>query len=217
MIWTTTPWTIPANLAIACTRNSTTWPWNRCGRGLIVAEDLVDACMARFGVRDFSILPRPIRKCWSANAADTPSTTGIRSSCWAEHVTLEAGTGCVHTAPGHGQEDYELGLKYGLEIYTPVDNRGRFTSDVEFFGGQFVFDANPNVIEKLREVGALVHEGRLQPLLSPLLALQEADHLPRHRAVVHLHGQERSAEKGAGGDRPGPVDPQMGARSGSTA
>jgi isoleucyl-tRNA synthetase len=73
-----------------------------------------------------------------------------------EHVTLEAGTGCVHTAPGHGQDDYELGLQHGLDIYNPVDNRGRFLPTIEFFGGQFVFDANASVIEKLKEVGALV-------------------------------------------------------------
>ncbi|MCD6292639.1 MAG: isoleucine--tRNA ligase, partial [Deltaproteobacteria bacterium] len=74
------------------------------------------------------------------------------------HVTLEAGTGCVHTAPGHGQEDYEVGLLYGLEVYAPVDDRGCFTEEVEFFAGQFVFAANPNVIEKLKEFDKLVAE-----------------------------------------------------------
>jgi len=74
----------------------------------------------------------------------------------APFVTLEAGTGCVHIAPGHGQDDYEIGLKYGLDVYAPVDDDGRFTPDVDFFAGQFVFDANDAVNEKLREVGALL-------------------------------------------------------------
>ena len=73
-------------------------------------------------------------------------------------MTLDAGTGCVHTAPGHGQEDYESGVQYGLEIYSPVDDDGRFTQDVPFFAGQFVFDANGAVNQKLTEVGALLKE-----------------------------------------------------------
>ena len=74
----------------------------------------------------------------------------------ASYVTLDAGTGCVHTAPGHGLEDYESGVRYGLDIYSPVDDDGRFTPDVPFFAGQFVFDANGAVIQKLTEVGALL-------------------------------------------------------------
>ena len=81
---------------------------------------------------------------------------------------------------------------------------------VEFFGGQYVFDANKSVIEKLTEAGALLRPRRDQPLLSALLALQEADHLPRHRAVVHQHGDQRPPGQGAGRDQPGALDPQMG-------
>ena len=73
-----------------------------------------------------------------------------------EHVTLEAGTGIVHTAPGHGQEDYEIGQKYGLDIYTPVDDHGKFTDDVKFFAGMHVFKADKAIIEKLTEVDALL-------------------------------------------------------------
>jgi isoleucyl-tRNA synthetase len=78
-----------------------------------------------------------------------------------EHVTLEAGTGCVHTAPGHGQEDYQLALAEGLEIYNPVDNHGKYIQNLEFFGGQFVFDANQSVIDKLTEVGALLQTAKI--------------------------------------------------------
>ena len=74
------------------------------------------------------------------------------------HVTLDTGTGCVHTAPGHGQEDYEVGLKYNLDIYSPVDDQGNFTKEVEFFSGQNVFAANKAVIQKLKEARALLKE-----------------------------------------------------------
>ena len=76
----------------------------------------------------------------------------------APYVTLDQGTGCVHTAPGHGREDYETGLAYGLEPYSPVDDDGRFTKDVGFFAGKFVFDANADVNAKLTEVGALLYQ-----------------------------------------------------------
>ncbi len=78
-----------------------------------------------------------------------------------DHVTLEAGTGCVHTAPGHGQDDYLVGLKYGLEIYNPVDDYGRYRQDLELFGGMKLKDANAAVNEKLSEVGALLHESQV--------------------------------------------------------
>ena len=102
-------------------------------------------------------------------------------------------------------------LKEGLEIYNPVDNHGKYLQNVEFFGGQFVFAANQSVIDKLIEVEALLQTSQDQPLLSALLALQEADHLPRHRAVVHQHEGQRSARQGTEGDRPGAVDTEMGA------
>ena len=77
-------------------------------------------------------------------------------------MTLEAGTGCVHTAPGHGREDYEVGLAYDLEIFSPVDDRGHFTEDVEFFAGRFVFDANSAVVAKLAQLGMLIGEGAVE-------------------------------------------------------
>ena len=77
-------------------------------------------------------------------------------------MTLDAGTGCVHTAPGHGREDYEVGLKYGLEVYSPMDDAGRFLPSVEFFAGLNVFEANPKVIEKLEEVGALLQKAKIR-------------------------------------------------------
>jgi len=77
------------------------------------------------------------------------------------HVTLEAGTGCVHTAPGHGREDAEVGIKYGLDVYSPVDHRGCFTPEVEFFEGQFVFKANAAINARLKDAGALLAEEQI--------------------------------------------------------
>jgi isoleucyl-tRNA synthetase len=109
-----------------------------------------------------------------------------------DHVTLEAGTGCVHTAPGHGQDDYQIGLRYGLEVYNPVDNYGRYletsnSSAARRSRGQ------PGSQRQARGSRRPAQAGKGLAQLPALLALQEADHLPRHRAVVHLHGGQRAA------------------------
>ena len=103
------------------------------------------------------------------------------------HVTLEQGTGIVHTAPGHGQEDYIIGLKYGLDVFCPVDDEGRFTDDYADMKGVNVFDANDKVVDLLKEEQAPDTDEKNRALVSPLLALQEAAHLPRDRAVVPEH------------------------------
>ena len=89
----------------------------------------------------------------------------------ANYVTLDAGTGCVHTAPGHGYDDYVTGVNYGLEILCPVDDAGRFLKNVERFAGLAVFDANPKIVEHMRDIGVLASYREFQPLLSALLAL----------------------------------------------
>ncbi len=115
----------------------------------------------------------------------------------ADYVTLEAGTGAVHTAPGHGQEDYESGLKYGLEIYAPVDDYGRFTDDVEFFAGQFVFDANDDVTKKLKELGVLLAQADYSHQYPHCWRCKKPIIFRSTRTVVHLDGEKRPAEKGA--------------------
>jgi isoleucyl-tRNA synthetase len=160
VIWTTTPWTLPANLAIALHPELDYVALDTGGEVLVVAAGLTEAFARATGVAGTVIatFTAPIleRKLCRHPFYERDSIILL-----GEHVTLEAGTGCVHTAPGHGQDDYELGLKYGLDIYNPVDNRGRFLETIEFFGGQFVFDANRTVIEKLQEVGALVTAGEI--------------------------------------------------------
>ncbi|QEM67077.1 isoleucine--tRNA ligase [Geobacter sp. FeAm09] len=155
VIWTTTPWTIPANLAVALHPEFDYVALDTDKGVLIVAEGLKDTFLKAVGltgevIATFKATALERKRC-KHPFYDRDSIVLL-----GEHVTLEAGTGCVHTAPGHGQEDYELGLKEGLDIYNPVDNHGKYLQNLEFFGGQFVFAANPAVIEKLAEVGALL-------------------------------------------------------------
>ena len=159
VIWTTTPWTIPANLAIALHPDFEYAAVNTGGNEVfILARELVDACMRTFGIAEYSVIggidPRILEKKRCAHPLYQRDSLIILGP----HITLDAGTGCVHTAPGHGREDHEVGLLYDLEVYSPVDNKGCFTDEVEFFKGQFVFDANKNINAKLKELGALVRE-----------------------------------------------------------
>ena len=141
VIWTTTPWTIPANLAI-CLHPDFTYAAVAVGdRVYIVAQDLAAKNMAEFKFPDFQVIRTFKASELEGIRARHPLYDRDSMVILGAHVTLDAGTGCVHTAPGHGREDHEVGGKYGLETYSPVDDRGRFTEDVLLFAGQFVFDA----------------------------------------------------------------------------
>jgi isoleucyl-tRNA synthetase len=162
IIWTTTPWTIPANLAIALHPTYKYVAAEVDGEVYIVAEDLAAIVMDTLGKKEYRVLETFEGKALEGMKSSHPFLNRESIIILADYVTLDAGTGCVHTAPGHGQEDYESGLKYGLEIYAPVDDDGRFTPDVEFFAGEFVFDANKHVNAKLAEVGALLKEEEVE-------------------------------------------------------
>jgi isoleucyl-tRNA synthetase len=158
VIWTTTPWTIPANLAIAVKDDFIYAAVKIDDEVLIVAKDMLDYCLDAFGYKNkkYEILDEFQGAVLEGQKCVHPLIKRDSVLILAPFVTLEAGTGAVHIAPGHGQEDYEIGLEYGLDNYAPVDDAGKFTEDVEHFAGQFVFDANDNVIKKLKEVGALL-------------------------------------------------------------
>jgi isoleucyl-tRNA synthetase len=158
VIWTTTPWTIPANLAIAVKEDFIYVAVKIDNDVLIVAKDMLDYCLDAFGFKNknYEILDEFNGEVLEGQKCVHPLVNRHSVLILAPFVTLEAGTGAVHIAPGHGQEDYEIGLEYGLDNYAPVDDAGKFTEDVEHFAGQFVFDANDNVIKKLDEVGALL-------------------------------------------------------------
>jgi len=158
VIWTTTPWTIPANLAIAL-HPEYIYVAVEVGEEIyVLAEALLEEVMRKFGIDHYHILTKFQGKVLEGFKCQHPLYPRESLIILASYVTLDVGTGCVHTAPGHGQEDYESGIKYGLDIYSPVDDEGRFTKEVQYFGGQFVFDANEAVNQKLKEVGALLKE-----------------------------------------------------------
>ncbi|MGZ8439336.1 MAG: isoleucine--tRNA ligase [Candidatus Deferrimicrobiaceae bacterium] len=161
VIWTTTPWTIPSNLAVALHPEYPYVALEANGKVYVVAEGLAERFANEAG------LPRVDRLATFGAAhlermrCRHPFLGRDSLLVLGDYVTLDAGTGCVHTAPGHGREDYETGLKYGLAIYAPLDDDGRFTPDVPFFGGMQVFEANPRVNEKIAEAGALLRQDRV--------------------------------------------------------
>ena len=114
-----------------------------------------------------------------------------------EHVTLEAGTGLVHTAPGHGQEDYQVGLAYGLEILNPVDGAGRFTAEAGKYAGKKIFEANPQIVADLHASGHLLSDPKatLRHSYPALLALPQSGRLPRDGPVVPLARARRAARR----------------------
>ena len=151
LIWTTTPWTIPSNLAIAFHPEFDYGAYDVDGIVVIVAEGLA----ATVGQNVKRAFDKPLAR------MKGESLEGLRFrhplyerdsvAVLADYVTLDQGTGAVHTAPGHGADDYLTGVKYGLDIYAPIGPGGQFLENVELFAGQKVFDANPNVEQALHE------------------------------------------------------------------
>ena len=157
LIWTTTPWTIPSNLAIAFHPEFDYAAYDVDGRAVIVAEPLAAQVAQTLG-RSFGA---PLARMKGAQLEHVrfqhPLYARASVGVLGDYVTLDAGTGAVHTAPGHGTDDFLTGIKYGLEIYAPVGPAGHFLETVELFGGQRVFDANPHVEEALAARGRLWH------------------------------------------------------------
>jgi isoleucyl-tRNA synthetase len=159
LIWTTTPWTIPSNLAVAFHPDFdyAAYQVDDPERVVIVAEALAQnvAAVAR---RTFG---QPIARMKGAQLEyirfQHPLYARTSLAVLGEYVTLDAGTGAVHTAPGHGADDFATGNRYGLEIYAPVGPAGHFLPTVELFGGERVFDANPRIVDALAERGRLWH------------------------------------------------------------
>lgn len=160
VIWTTTPWTLPANLAIAVHPRHTYARVRIAGRPrpVLLAEARLPALLALLGNPESEILGRVPGEDLAGAQAAHPFVERLASVYTAEFVTLDSGTGCVHIAPGHGEEDYQLGMLHGLDLLSPVDDSGCFTGEcgVPQLVGKYVFDANPLVIGLLAERGALV-------------------------------------------------------------
>ena len=160
-IWTTTPWTLPANQAVALNPEYN-YLLLQCGsERLLLAEDLYKNALERYGMTG-DVIIRFKGSVLEGLLLQHPFYDRKVPIILGDHVTAEAGTGAVHTAPGHGQDDYTVGLKYQLEVINPVGANGCFLPDTEFFSGQSVFKANPNVIELLNENGALLSHVDIQ-------------------------------------------------------
>ena len=162
LIWTTTPWTIPSNLAIAFHPELDYAAYDVDGRAVILAEGLA----GKVGEATGRTLGAPVARMRGAELEHIrfqhPLYARSSLGVLGEYVTLEAGTGAVHTAPGHGADDFATGVKYGLDIYAPIGPGGRFLDSVELFGGMKVFDANPRVEEALESRGRLWHRAQFQ-------------------------------------------------------
>jgi isoleucyl-tRNA synthetase len=179
LIWTTTPWTLPANLGIAVHPDFEYSAFEHGDEVYIVASELVEAVVAKCGLAPApNILARFPGAALDKLEAGHPWIDRPSLLMVGEHVTMggeadaeteldvseaqkkssdsKAGTGCVHTAPGHGHDDFVIGKRYGLDIYCPVDNAGRFTPDVTHFSGMRVFEANDQIVEFMRERGVLL-------------------------------------------------------------
>ena len=157
LIWTTTPWTIPSNLAVAFHPELQYGAYDVEGRAVIVAEGLAERVAATVGKPFDRRLVRMPGERLEGIRFRHPLYTRDSIGVLGTYVTLDAGTGAVHTAPGHGADDFLTGKRYGLDIYAPVGPGGHFLETVELFGGQRVFDANPKVEEALHERGRLWH------------------------------------------------------------
>ena len=166
VIWTTTPWTLPANRAVALNAELD-YAMVQCdvGRGterLVLADAMLKDVMSRYGVETYQVLAYCKGSDLEGLKLSHPFYTREVPVILGDHVTTEAGTGAVHTAPGHGQDDYVVGSRYGLPVDNPVGNDGRFLPDTELFAGEHVFAANDKVIEVLKARGTLVHEEMLR-------------------------------------------------------
>ncbi len=157
LIWTTTPWTIPNNLAIAFHPEFEYGAYDVNGTAVVVATELAAAVAATtgrpFGTPLATFPGRTLEGLVFRHPFYARDSVGVLG----DYVTLEAGTGAVHTAPGHGADDYNTGVKYGLEIYAPLDATGRYNDTVERFAGLQVWEANPKVEAALAEAGRLWH------------------------------------------------------------
>jgi len=159
IIWTTTPWTIPANLGISVNPEFVYVIVKVDNNKYIVAKELLENVAKELGWEQVEIVQEVKGQQLEYIVAKHPFYDRDSLVMVGDHVTLEAGTGCVHTAPGHGEDDYIVGKKYGLEILSPIDDKGCYTSEAPGFEGMFYDDANKVVTEKLKEIGALLKLG----------------------------------------------------------
>ena len=158
VIWTTTPWTLPANQGVALNPDLEYVVVQCATERLVVAEALLKDAMLRYGIDSYHVVGYCKGSAWEHQLLQHPFYDRKVPVILGDHVTTEAGTGAVHTAPGHGQDDYIVGLKYGLPVENPVGADGVFLPNTELFAGEHVFNANAHVLEVLEAKGKLLHQ-----------------------------------------------------------
>lgn len=156
IIWTTTPWTLPANLGISTNPDFDYVQIKADGRKFVVAKDLLETVSKEIGWENVEVLQEFKGEVLDLMTAQHPFYDRTSLLMLGDHVTLDAGTGLVHTAPGHGEEDYIVGKKYGLDVLSPLDSRGCYTAEAPGFEGMFYDKANPVVTKMLEENGSLL-------------------------------------------------------------
>ncbi len=162
VIWTTTPWTLPANRAVAVHEDLEYVLVQAGDERLLLAADLAESCMQRWGIEDWQVVGRAKGVDLLGLSLQHPFYDRQVPLVAGEHVSLEAGTGLVHTAPAHGQEDYQVGLANDLPMDNPVGGNGCYLPDTELFAGEHVWKASDLVIDTLRERGNLLHLARME-------------------------------------------------------
>lgn len=160
-IWTTTPWTLPASLAVTLGPDLDYVLFEGAARNgkrvlLVIAEALSEGVATRYGVAEVNVLGRAKGAALELLQLQHPFYSRIVPIILGDHVTTDAGTGAVHTAPGHGQEDFAVGLKYGLEVLNPIDGKGVYLPNTEIFAGQYIWKANDTIVALLQERGVLL-------------------------------------------------------------
>ncbi len=209
LIWTTTPWTLPANAAIALRPDATYGLYRVGDEAVIVAEALAERVLGERYAE-----AKPIGRARGEElddlAARHPFMDRDSVVVLADYVELDTGTGVVHTAPGHGADDFDTGVKYGLPILNPVDAAGRFTAEAGPYAGMRIFDANARIVEDLRASGALWNAGEYEhsyphcwrcqnPVIFRATAqwfLAMDQNLLRHRAVDAIEAVDYTPEWG---------------------
>ena len=162
MIWTTTPWTIPASRAVSIHPDLNYALVQIADAKLVLAEELVDDCMQRYGITEYQVLATTTGTHLKQLELKHPYLDLSVPVICGEHVTIESGTGCVHTAPAHGVDDFNVGKEYGIDVYNPVGGNGVYLEDTPLFAGQHVFKANKPIVEHLESVGALQYQANYE-------------------------------------------------------
>ena len=161
VIWTTTPWTLPANQAVSINPELNYVLVQVSGKQgverLFIGQDLLETSMQKWGFEDYTVIATAQGSQFELAQLQHPFYARVVPLILGDHVTTDAGTGAVHTAPGHGQEDFAVGKKYGLEIDCPVDGRGNFVAGTPLFEGENVLKVDTHVLEVLKEHHSLVH------------------------------------------------------------